>query len=189
MNIQDLGAIGELIGALAVLITLVYLAVQTRQAAKGAAAQAPQWVSDGFRNYLQSLRADPEMTRLVRVSFHHWDLLSHNDQARVSSMWTEAIVHLDAILALSEQGFVDEGLNKAWVDHALGIITTPGGQQWWLSMSFSFNARVRTVIEQRLADTASLPPPFTVITSYQLDEEDYAAMGMEDPSKRDGEAV
>ena len=34
MNIVEIGAIGEFVGAIAVLITLVYLALQTRQSVK-----------------------------------------------------------------------------------------------------------------------------------------------------------
>ena len=32
MNIQDLGSLGELVGAFAVVFALIYLAIQTRQA-------------------------------------------------------------------------------------------------------------------------------------------------------------
>jgi len=42
MTIQDRGAIGELIGALAVLITLVYLSVQTKLSLKAQKAQTVQ---------------------------------------------------------------------------------------------------------------------------------------------------
>ena len=39
MTIQDLGALGELLGSLAVLVTLIYLAFQTRQNTMAIAAQ------------------------------------------------------------------------------------------------------------------------------------------------------
>ena len=39
MTIQDLGALGELLGSVAVLATLIYLALQTRQNAMAISAQ------------------------------------------------------------------------------------------------------------------------------------------------------
>ncbi len=39
LTIQDLGALGELLGSVAVLATLIYLALQTRQNTMGIAAQ------------------------------------------------------------------------------------------------------------------------------------------------------
>ena len=39
LTIQDLGALGELLGAVAVLATLIYLALQTRQNTLAIAAQ------------------------------------------------------------------------------------------------------------------------------------------------------
>ena len=56
MNIQDLGALGELISSIAVLITLVYVAVQLRETRSALAAQAYQ------------ARADSQQDVLVRVA-------------------------------------------------------------------------------------------------------------------------
>ena len=39
LTIQDLGALGELLGSVAVLVTLIYLALQTRQNTMAIAAQ------------------------------------------------------------------------------------------------------------------------------------------------------
>ncbi len=39
MTIQDLGALGEFLGSIAVLATLIYLALQTRQNTAAIAAQ------------------------------------------------------------------------------------------------------------------------------------------------------
>ncbi len=39
MTIQDLGALGELLGSVAVLVTLIYLALQTRQNTMAISAQ------------------------------------------------------------------------------------------------------------------------------------------------------
>ena len=57
MSIQDLGAIGEFVAAVAVVISLVYLALQvkqTRQISKAVALQAIQ------RDVLDLVLADPE---------------------------------------------------------------------------------------------------------------------------------
>ena len=59
MTIQELGSIGELIGAVAVLVTVVYLALQTRLSRK-AAEQTAMFASQ------EATRAAPEMYALYR---------------------------------------------------------------------------------------------------------------------------
>jgi hypothetical protein len=52
MNIQDLGALGELISSIAVLITLVYVAIQLRETRMALAAQAYQARTDSQQDVL-----------------------------------------------------------------------------------------------------------------------------------------
>ena len=55
MTVQDLGAIGELIGSIAVLATLAYLTVQTRQNTRAIQAQAENSrVTNTIQNLLTS---------------------------------------------------------------------------------------------------------------------------------------
>ena len=59
MTLADLANIGEILGAVAVLVTLVYLAVQIRQGSATARAQTRQALADSQINYLNSRVTDP----------------------------------------------------------------------------------------------------------------------------------
>ena len=54
----------EFVGGIAVIATLIYLAVQTRQARCAAVAHAPEWISDSFRGWLLSLRQDADFSQV-----------------------------------------------------------------------------------------------------------------------------
>lgn len=51
MTIQELGSIGELLGALATIVTLAYLATQIRQNTKAARVSSLQHTLDGGRDH------------------------------------------------------------------------------------------------------------------------------------------
>ena len=54
MNIMELGAIGELVGGVAVIATLIYLAVQIRQGNQAGAREAHRaWVTDMNRGLFE----------------------------------------------------------------------------------------------------------------------------------------
>jgi len=58
MTLEDVGNTGELIGAIAVLITLVYLAIQLRQNTRALHAQTYQDVYRDLRDNLSSIDTD-----------------------------------------------------------------------------------------------------------------------------------
>ena len=64
MNWDAIGAIGEILGALAVVLTLAYLAAQIRHARLGAADASRQGRAIGVREILVATAADPELSRL-----------------------------------------------------------------------------------------------------------------------------
>ena len=161
LTIQDLGALGELLGSIAVLATLVYLALQTRHARRAGLTQAPQWISDGYRSWFIAPRQDPEFGRLVLNATHSWSELSALDQFRTHCWWAEMIVHLDAVLTFRAQGLIDEPRTVAWVDNSLGLIQTPGGREWWSETKFLYSPQVRDELERRLEDPSNLPDAWT----------------------------
>ena len=71
MTIQELGALGEFVSAIAVIITLVYLAIQTRltrkaaeESAKFASQEALRAVPEMYARY-RTLTSTPELAKIV----------------------------------------------------------------------------------------------------------------------------
>ncbi len=67
MNWEALGAIGETVGALGVIGTLVYLAVQIRQNTKSLRASTYQAVLDSARSDNELVLVHPHLERVYRV--------------------------------------------------------------------------------------------------------------------------
>ena len=59
MNLDDLGNLGDFLSAIAVLVTLVYLAIQVRHSTATTRAQTRQSLADSQINYLNSRVTDP----------------------------------------------------------------------------------------------------------------------------------
>jgi hypothetical protein len=68
MNIQDLGAIGELIGSFAVVISLIYVALQLRDNTRSAKATEADEVSKQLQQMTESILRDPLSRRLFKES-------------------------------------------------------------------------------------------------------------------------
>jgi hypothetical protein len=116
-----LGNFGEFFGAIAVVATLMYLAVQIRESRKVAMAQAYQGRammrqqghilaadSDHIAPLLGRIRAAgwPQQTDIIAE-------LSAEEKERLNHYMTQTLIHLDNTLYQQELGLLDRGLTSA----------------------------------------------------------------------------
>jgi len=132
MSLQDLGSLGEFVGGIAVLVTLIYLAVQLRQGNKLNQSASIRTFMHEYNDTLAQVK-DPEFTKLLRRGSKDFDGLSRNDQFRVAA-W------LERMLRTSFAGFVTDPRRENPVTDVVNVtfgtlVRLPGFQQWWRQYS------------------------------------------------------
>ena len=105
MTIQDWGAIGEIVGAIAVLITLVYLAKQIRHSTDVSKVT----VYHEAIEQIVHAGLEPDFASLA-VKSESGEALSPEEQMRSFSLATAFIYGHEILLHLFRQGQVDEQL-------------------------------------------------------------------------------
>ncbi len=89
LTIQDLGALGELLGSVAVLATLVYLALQTRQNTMAIGAQLDAAALGAIQNSIPSAATSNELeAALAEDSMSD----STNSQHRLATYWASVLL-------------------------------------------------------------------------------------------------
>jgi len=123
MTIIELGALGEFLGSIAVLATLIYLAVQIRQntismneSKKLALAQTYQMRSDALQMMLvhaaDSEHIGPIITKLTGFGYPEdigsLDRLTQEERGRFRQWQIAQQTHWDNMFFQYQQGFIDE---------------------------------------------------------------------------------
>lgn len=123
MTIMELGALGEFLGSIAVLATLVYLSVQIRQntrsmneSKKLALAQTYQMRSDALQMMLvhaaDSENIGPVITKLTGAGYPEdvgaLDRLTDQERGRFRQWQIAQQTHWDNMFYQYQQGFLDE---------------------------------------------------------------------------------
>ena len=123
MTIQELGALGELIGGAAVIATLIYLAVQVRQSTQSienarllGLAQTYQMRSDALQAMLvqasDSEYIGPIITKLTEHGYpgdvSSLETLTREERGRFRQWHIAQISHWDNMHFQYQQGFLDE---------------------------------------------------------------------------------
>ena len=99
MTIQDLGSVGELVGAIATVATLVYLAIQIRANTHAVRSAAAQSVHEAFATWYRMLAADADLAQVAANGLRDYASLSEADRARFVATFM-------AFLSCSQDAFI-----------------------------------------------------------------------------------
>ena len=165
MTLQDLGNLGEFVGAIAVVITLVYLALQIRQntahlsqntrAVRLAALDASLESGNRVREILIS---NPELSELYIRGLQGYSQLDRPERLRFGMLLRNLLgaiqaTHMrDVVMEIDPGGF--EGVAKM-LD---SMLVHPGVREWWTRHRGEFVRQdFRELVEERLARLDSGP--------------------------------
>jgi len=155
MNVQDLGSIGELVAAVATVLTLGYLAFQLRQNNNLAAGTAQRELMAGFNTNLDRVRDSSEL--FIR-GLRDFNNLSNVEKAEFQLVLNPFINHLELPLRMVKRGLESQDNVDIYGDICLARIQEPGCRACWEKCKPLFFPLSREYIERRLADEGSLPP-------------------------------
>ena len=137
MNWEAIGSLAEVIGALAVLITLAYLAVQVRQnstqlresarLAKIASLDNTVEMFSKFRGML----AEPNNSELYVRGLESYVDLSAAEKVQFGALIEEYIFAYHAMYVRYLNGDLDEQTWNRRVPIPAALIKTAGGSEWW----------------------------------------------------------
>jgi len=127
MTIQDLGSIGEVVGAAATVATLIYLAIQIRAHTSAVKSAAAQSVHEAFAEWYRMLAADADLAQITTNGLRDYASLSETERARFVATFM-------AFLSCSQDGFIKwrEGalspeLWSGWELVIMNLVVPPGG--------------------------------------------------------------
>jgi hypothetical protein len=165
MNWNAIGAIGELLGAAAVFVSLVYLALQIRANTHSLEIASRQSVANEFRNWVQAfLNADPTP---FTIGLSNYPNMPFIDRATFCHHMHDLLVFYQSAQAMHEAGALPDDSHEPYRAWVAAVINTPGGKNFWSEWKATYNTSVRLSIDTRLVE-GNLPDPLEH-PQYQLD--------------------
>jgi hypothetical protein len=130
MNWEAIGAVGEILGALAVLITLVYLARQVRHGRRDQQLAAFRANRDERREYFESLRDSPYIQPII-CKIRVGETLEPEEEGRLLMHQALSWSILYAEWVQSQLNQMDEYSVSFEVTLELSLRTVPGSLEWF----------------------------------------------------------
>ena len=150
MNWEALGAIGEVAGAVAVVLTLGYLALQMRQNTRAVRVASFHQVADSFSAVSLSVVQDPTLVSLLLRARLDPESLTREEHARLRFFLLTLFRRAESMFFHSEQGTLQreswQGIRMTLAD----TLATSLGQRWWSENALRFNPSFRTYVGAEL---------------------------------------
>jgi hypothetical protein len=150
VTLQDLGNVGELVGAIATVATLIYLAIQIRANTDAVRSAAAQSVHEAFATWYRMLAADADLAQVATNGLRDYSSLSETDKARfVATFMAFLSCSQDAFIKWRE-GSLSPELWSGWELVMMNLVIPPGGQAFWQERGYLFGKEFRGYVENNI---------------------------------------
>ena len=149
MSIIELGALGEFVGAFAVVLTLVYLALQIRQNTKILRAQAAWQLSVEQRELVYLGAGNDAFAEITAKLFMRNEELTDVEWLRMTQWYRGAVGSYEGQWYMYREGTLSKQMWETYLKRCPLLFDIPFVIDWWQRRSREFNDEFAQMCEQR----------------------------------------
>jgi hypothetical protein len=143
MNWEAINAVSQLISSVAVVLSVLYLAVQLRSSTRVARVAAMDAAAAALRDVTKPFMENAELGRVWRTGLENLDGLSAEDQARFFHAAHQFLKALETIHYHYVYGLLDAQLWAGWRELLRHYVATPGLEYYLSLRGAVFSERFR----------------------------------------------
>ena len=164
MNWDALGSLAETVGAVGVIATLAYLAVQIRQNTRAIRAQTYDSYVSQFRHWNEPMRLDPHMSEQFQELIENVESMNARDQKHAVHVLYDFVRLAENLHYQHAQGMIDDSMWSGWESLFRAYLNAPGFIWYWRKRQSFFSDEFNAWVE-RLHATRELagPRPATIM--------------------------
>lgn len=151
-NWDAISAISQLVGSLAVVLSVLYLAVQVHQSTRVARVAMQDAAATALREVTKPFMENPDLERIWRVGLEDIGALSVEERARFFHAAYQFLKAFETIHSHYVYGLMDRQLWEGWHGLLRHYIGAPGIASYWNLRPELFSDRFRNFVK-------SLEPP------------------------------
>lgn len=144
MNWEAISTVAEVIGAIAVVVSLIYLAVQVKQNTRLMRATAKQSLTEATQNMIFKMSEYPDCwVKLMSGE----EPSSPEEDARMSLLMRAMYRGFESQCYQHEAGLIEEPEWKALKTAIVQLTELPGANRYWLQLKPHMSERLQNIID------------------------------------------
>ncbi len=149
MNWTKTSAVAEILSSVAILVTLVYLAVEIQQNAEATRADARQAILDSDQQFLQLVIDSPKLNLLW-----YKPELSDEEKVRLSYFLLTHLRMRESNWSQYESGTLDDKTWQSYRASIVAVLSAPRTRTWWQNFGVErvFDLEFVSIVDNLIAD-------------------------------------
>lgn len=154
MTLQDLGNIGEFLGAAGVVISLIYLATQIRQNTRSVREAVIDSVSEGFIESLRIVSLNSEFAELLDAGNRNYTNLSDAQRRRYRYHYLANSLQFENLFRKYREGHLPDSQWESIVRVLRNTIVEPGMRQAWEHVRLLLGSEFQELVDEMVEEDA-----------------------------------
>ena len=131
MNWEAAGAVGEIIGAIAVVATLIFLAIQLRHSTQATQNNAWQDITRILSDLNVTEVTDPDLSSFIQLAERESSELTEDQYWKIARIAATRIAAFESAFLASSKGTIGTYYWDALLPYALQTMRKPGYVKFW----------------------------------------------------------
>lgn len=155
--LDHLGNIGDFLGGIGVVVTLLYLALQIRQNTKTMRATGAATSGEIHSKLALILAQDSDARRVYFGGLEDYESLSEDERAQFEMLVVFVLGNLDTSINLHSHGAVDDESLESSLALLNFVVSKSGFHQYWAKWGRMAPTSLKIRVDSMLAEEADLP--------------------------------
>ncbi len=156
MNIQDFGAIGEVVGGIAVVATLIYLSIQLKQASTAIRISTAETGTTHNASVYREIVANQELADLMIRGGSDFESLSDGEYLRYALAVNMQMRFFEHQYHLNSQDALPSGFWDGMVNAIAETLSSPGSQIVWQKQKHVYSSSFADFVSSLEASDSQL---------------------------------
>ena len=131
MTLQDLANLGEVIGAIAVIASLIYLAFEIRQNTRAMRRAATQDIHRSLNDQARCLVESPDLAALAFRASQRPEELTGEERFRFQMLLTYLFSNFELAMEYYREGLLGDDIIEGWMKGIRPLFEHPLVVEWW----------------------------------------------------------
>lgn len=152
---MDIGNISEIVGAIAVVASVIYLAQQVKKQTEEARLEASRDIASDFVDTLRAVSENPELARILPAGMSSYEALEGDERLRVNYYFAAIFRIAEQQFLHTSRGTLDSTYYESFVLAFRGLLSNQGPRQWWHNNREMFEPTFRGFVEATMGEVAT----------------------------------
>jgi hypothetical protein len=137
--LSEIANLAEIFGALAVLVSLIYVGYQVKQNTSAVRSATAQEVHNNYAVWYQNVASDAALSEVSLKGLQDYSSLTDLEKIRFVSTFMAFLSYSQNAFFQYTDGLLSNHLWEGWVFVMMNLLSTPGGGEFWGERSYMFS--------------------------------------------------